>query len=70
MIDQNGMGEYWEYLDSDYLNWSRSGKQTDKDKYGKKKKKDDDPDNDPNNEPDGGDGPNNNNNENTNNNDF
>jgi hypothetical protein len=42
------LGEYWEYLDTDYLNYARSGKKSDRKNYG--------PDNDPN-DPD--DNPNN-----------
>ena len=50
MIEKDGLGEYWQYLDTDYLNYSRSGKP--KDKKDKKKKPSDPPPPD-----NGGDGP-------------
>lgn len=49
-IDKDGLGEYWEYIDTDYLNYARSGKKKDK-----KNKPSDDPPPDNNNDPEGGD---------------
>ena len=43
-IDENGLGDYWEYPDEDPRNWLRSGKKSDIRKYGRKKP--DDPDGD------------------------
>lgn len=54
MIEKDGLGEYWQYLDTDYLNYSRSGKP--KDKKDKKKKPSSDPPPDPDNGPDDGPG--------------